>query len=98
VDAVTDEIWDAVADYYDVQGLVAIILMIATTNLFTASTPPSGSLPARAGLSRRRSWLGTEVCLKEAPAPLPANSVVTAERARIALRPTAAQVLLQECP
>jgi alkylhydroperoxidase family enzyme len=33
-DAVTDDIWDQVADHYDEQGLGAIILMIATTNLF----------------------------------------------------------------
>jgi AhpD family alkylhydroperoxidase len=33
-DAVPDEIWDEAADHYDEQGLAAIILMIAVTNLF----------------------------------------------------------------
>ena len=33
-DAVPDEVWDEAADHYDEQGLAAIILMIATTNLF----------------------------------------------------------------
>jgi AhpD family alkylhydroperoxidase len=33
-DAVTDEIWDEAADHFDEKGLAAIILMIATTNLF----------------------------------------------------------------
>ena len=33
-DAVTDEIWDAVGDYFDERQLSAIILMIATTNFF----------------------------------------------------------------
>jgi AhpD family alkylhydroperoxidase len=33
-DAVPDEIWDAAADHYDERQLAAIILMIATTNLF----------------------------------------------------------------
>ncbi|MDQ2904210.1 MAG: carboxymuconolactone decarboxylase family protein [Ktedonobacteraceae bacterium] len=33
-DAVPDEIWDEAARHYDEQGLAAIILMIATTNLF----------------------------------------------------------------
>ncbi|KUJ37231.1 alkylhydroperoxidase [Streptomyces albus subsp. albus] len=32
--AVPDEIWDDVADHFDEQQLAAIILMIATTNLF----------------------------------------------------------------
>jgi len=33
-DAVPDEIWDDVADHYDEQQLAALILWIATTNLF----------------------------------------------------------------
>lgn len=33
-DAVPNEVWDEAADHYDEQGLAAIILMIATTNLF----------------------------------------------------------------
>jgi AhpD family alkylhydroperoxidase len=33
-EAVTDEIWDGVADHFDEKSLAAIILMIATTNLF----------------------------------------------------------------
>jgi alkylhydroperoxidase family enzyme len=31
---VPDEIWDAATRYYDERGLAALILMIATTNLF----------------------------------------------------------------
>ena len=33
-DPVPDAIWDEAARYYDEQGLAALILMIATTNLF----------------------------------------------------------------
>ena len=33
-DPVPDEIWDAAARHYDQRGLAALILMIATTNLF----------------------------------------------------------------
>ena len=33
-DAVSDELWDEVADHFDEKQLSAIILMIATTNLF----------------------------------------------------------------
>lgn len=33
-DPVPDEIWDEAAQYYDEQGLAALVLMIATTNLF----------------------------------------------------------------
>jgi len=33
-DPVPDSIWDEVARHYDEQGLAALILMIATTNLF----------------------------------------------------------------
>jgi len=33
-DPVPDEIWDAAARHYDERGLAALILMIATTNLF----------------------------------------------------------------
>jgi AhpD family alkylhydroperoxidase len=33
-DPVPDEIWDAAARLYDERGLAALILMIATTNLF----------------------------------------------------------------
>jgi AhpD family alkylhydroperoxidase len=46
-DAVTDEIWDEVADHYDEQQLAAIILMISLTNLFnrinTTIREPSGA-------------------------------------------------------
>ena len=30
----TDEVWDAAAAHYDEQGLAALVLMIAVTNLF----------------------------------------------------------------
>jgi AhpD family alkylhydroperoxidase len=33
-DAVTDEVWQAATQHYDENGLAAIILMIATTNMF----------------------------------------------------------------
>ena len=33
-DAVPDEIWDEATEHFDEKGLAAIILMIATTNLF----------------------------------------------------------------
>jgi alkylhydroperoxidase family enzyme len=33
-DAVSDEIWDAVADHYDESQLAALVLFVATTNLF----------------------------------------------------------------
>jgi AhpD family alkylhydroperoxidase len=33
-DPVPDEIWDEAAQHYDERGLAAVILMIATTNLF----------------------------------------------------------------
>ncbi|GHO43815.1 carboxymuconolactone decarboxylase family protein [Ktedonospora formicarum] len=33
-DPVPDEIWDEAAQYYDERGLAALVLMIATTNLF----------------------------------------------------------------
>ena len=33
-DSVTDAIWDEAADHFDEQGLSAIILMVALTNLF----------------------------------------------------------------
>ncbi|HLW03329.1 MAG TPA: carboxymuconolactone decarboxylase family protein [Ktedonobacterales bacterium] len=33
-DAVSDEIWNEAARHYDEQGLAALLLMIATTNLF----------------------------------------------------------------
>jgi AhpD family alkylhydroperoxidase len=33
-DAVSDEIWDAAADHYDESQLAALVLWIATTNLF----------------------------------------------------------------
>ncbi|MFD4411957.1 carboxymuconolactone decarboxylase family protein [Streptomyces sp. NPDC058476] len=33
-DAVSDEVWDEVADHYDEQQLAALILWIATTNFF----------------------------------------------------------------
>ncbi|MFE2941573.1 carboxymuconolactone decarboxylase family protein [Streptomyces sp. NPDC059255] len=33
-DAVPDEIWDEAARHYDERGLAALVLMIATTNLF----------------------------------------------------------------
>jgi AhpD family alkylhydroperoxidase len=33
-DAVTDEIWEEAVDHFDEKGLAAIVLMIATTNLF----------------------------------------------------------------
>ncbi len=33
-DPVPDSIWDEAARHYDEQGLAALILMIATTNLF----------------------------------------------------------------
>ena len=33
-DPVPDEIWEAAADHYDEQGLAALVLMIAVTNMF----------------------------------------------------------------
>ena len=33
-DAVPDQVWDEAARHYDEQGLAALVLMIATTNLF----------------------------------------------------------------
>jgi AhpD family alkylhydroperoxidase len=33
-DAVPDEVWDAAAEHYDEQALAAIVLHVATTNLF----------------------------------------------------------------
>ena len=33
-DAVPDEIWDEATHHFDEKGLAAIVLMIATTNLF----------------------------------------------------------------
>jgi AhpD family alkylhydroperoxidase len=33
-DPVPDQVWDAAATHYDEQGLAAIVLMIAVTNLF----------------------------------------------------------------
>lgn len=33
-DAVSDEVWDEAAKHYDEQGLAALVLYIATTNLF----------------------------------------------------------------
>jgi AhpD family alkylhydroperoxidase len=46
-DAVTDEIWDQVADHFDEQQLAAIILMISLTNLFnrinTTIREPAGA-------------------------------------------------------
>ena len=33
-DAVTDEIWQEATNHYDERGLAAIVLMIATTNMF----------------------------------------------------------------
>jgi AhpD family alkylhydroperoxidase len=46
-DPVPDELWDEVADHYDERGLAALILWIATTNLFnrlnTAVREPAGA-------------------------------------------------------
>lgn len=46
--SVTDEIWDAAADHYDEQGLAAIILMVAVTNMFnrinTTIREPAGAV------------------------------------------------------
>jgi AhpD family alkylhydroperoxidase len=33
-DPVPDELWDDAAQYYDEKGLIAIVLMVATTNVF----------------------------------------------------------------
>ena len=33
-DAVSDEVWDEAARHFDEQGLAALVLMIATTNMF----------------------------------------------------------------
>ncbi|MBF6044902.1 carboxymuconolactone decarboxylase family protein [Streptomyces sp. NRRL B-1677] len=45
--AVPDEIWDAAADHFDEKELAAIILMVATTNLFnrlnTTVEEPAGT-------------------------------------------------------
>ncbi|MEV0581475.1 carboxymuconolactone decarboxylase family protein [Nonomuraea sp. NPDC050310] len=37
---VSDEVWDAAADHFDEQQLAAILLMIATTNLFNRLNAP----------------------------------------------------------
>jgi AhpD family alkylhydroperoxidase len=46
-DPVTDEIWDEAARHYDERGLAALILMIATTNVFNrlnvTTRQPAGS-------------------------------------------------------
>jgi AhpD family alkylhydroperoxidase len=46
-DPVPDEIWDAAARHYDERGLAALVLMIATTNLFNrlnvSTRQPAGS-------------------------------------------------------
>jgi AhpD family alkylhydroperoxidase len=46
-DPVPDEIWDEAAGYYDEKGLIAIVLMIATTNVFNrvnvSTRQPAGS-------------------------------------------------------
>lgn len=46
-DAVPDDVWDEVADHFDEAGLAALILWIATTNLFnrinTAVKEPAGA-------------------------------------------------------
>ncbi|GAB2952996.1 carboxymuconolactone decarboxylase family protein [Micromonospora polyrhachis] len=46
-DAVPDEIWDEVTDHYDEEQLAALILVIATTNLFnrinTTIKEPAGT-------------------------------------------------------
>jgi len=39
-DPVPDEIWEEAARYYDEQGLAALLLMIATTNLFNRLNAP----------------------------------------------------------
>lgn len=45
-DAVSDELWDEVADHYDAQQLAALILWIATTNLFNR---PNATIKEPAG-------------------------------------------------
>jgi AhpD family alkylhydroperoxidase len=41
VDPVPDEIWDEATHHYDEQGLAALLLMIATTNLFNRLNAPT---------------------------------------------------------
>jgi len=50
-DPVPDVVWDEAARYYDEKGLAALVLMIATTNLFNrvnvTTRQPAGSLTYR---------------------------------------------------
>jgi len=50
-DPVPDAVWDEAARYYDEKGLAALVLMIATTNLFNrvnvTTRQPAGSLTYR---------------------------------------------------
>jgi hypothetical protein len=50
-DPVPDEIWDEVADHYDKQHLAALVLWIATTNVFNRrrSKNPTASRTSLAG-------------------------------------------------
>jgi AhpD family alkylhydroperoxidase len=43
-DPVPDEIWDEAARHYDEQGLAALILMIATTNVFNRLNVTTGQV------------------------------------------------------
>ena len=40
-DPVPDEVWEVAANHYDEQGLAALLLMIATTNLFNRLNIPT---------------------------------------------------------
>ncbi len=46
-DPVPDAIWDEAAHHYDEQGLAALLLMIATTNLFNRLNVPTRQLAGR---------------------------------------------------
>ena len=40
-DPVPDEIWEEATKHYDEQGMAALLLMIATTNLFNRLNSPT---------------------------------------------------------
>ncbi len=48
-DPVPDSIWDEAARHYDEQGLAALILMIATTNLFNRLNATTRQVAHQAG-------------------------------------------------
>ena len=51
-DPVPDEIWDEAARHYDEEGLAALLLSIATTNVFNRLNAPTEADSPRLGLRR----------------------------------------------